>query len=341
MPEERRRTSAPTIRDVAERAGVSKSLVSLVLNDSPRVRPQKRDAVLTAIRELGYRPNMAARSLTEGRTRTVGVLINDLRNPWFVDTLDGINAELHARDMTMLLGDARLDRRADERLVTTFMNLRVDGLIVVGSIVVSESVVEAARMLPTVVAGAWDLDQPRVDVSVQDDRRGAELAARHLIDLDHRRIGLITGGFGAVMRRRREGYEEAMRTAGLECEVEVVTAEMTERGGFGAALALLDRPARPTAVFVAADVAAVGALRAAAVLGLDVPRDVSIVGFDNTRVADLPGMALTTIDIESERVGRAAVELLVARIASPKRRRVVRMSTASLVVRGTTGPAPR
>src|SRR3712207_3366897 len=102
-------TRPPTIRDVAERAGVSKSLVSLVLRGSDQVRPEKREAVLRASRELGYRPNAAARSLSEQRTRTVGVLLNDLRSPWFADLLDGLNSLLHANGLRMLLADARLN----------------------------------------------------------------------------------------------------------------------------------------------------------------------------------------------------------------------------------------
>jgi DNA-binding LacI/PurR family transcriptional regulator len=329
---------AATIRDVAERAGVSKSLVSLVLNNSASVREPKRQAVLDAIRELGYRPNAAARSLTQGRTGTVGVLMNDLRNPWFVETVEGLNAELHEHDITMLLGDARLDRRADERLLRTFMDMRVDGLVLVGSMPVSAAVVEAADRLPTVVAGARDVDLPRVDVSVQDDLLGAELATRHLVELGHRRIALVTGTYERVMQLRRDGYQATMRGAGLADRVEVVTTEMTQGGGHRAGLELLQRPSRPTALFVAADVAALGVLRAAAELGLGVPGDVSVVGFDNTRVADLPGTALTTVDVRSEVIGRTAARLLLARIAGPQRRRSTRLSTPSLVVRSTTAP---
>ncbi len=124
----------PTIRDVADRAGVSKSLVSLVLRGSEQVRPQKRDAVLRAVRELGYRPNAAARSLSEQRTRTVGVLLNDLRNPWFVDLLDGLNPLLHDHGLHMLLGDARLNRRTGQDLARPFLDLQVDGLVVVGTL---------------------------------------------------------------------------------------------------------------------------------------------------------------------------------------------------------------
>jgi DNA-binding LacI/PurR family transcriptional regulator len=319
---------------------VSKSLVSLVLNGSPSVREEKRRAVLKAMHDLGYRPNASARSLTSGRTRTVGVLLNDLRNPWFADTLEGLNGELHGQDMTMLLGDARLDRRADERLLKTFMDMRVDGLILVGSMPVSPSVVEAASRLPTVVAGARDVDLPRVDVSVQDDVRGARLAAEYLLGLGHRRIAHVTGTFESVMRLRAQGYEAVMREAGLADAVHVVATDMTDDGGYRATLEALAARPRPTALFVGADVAALGSLRAAAQLGLQVPQDLSVLGFDNTRVAGLPGAALSTIDVESREIGRNAVHLLLARIADPQAPRRTVQTTPTLVVRATTAAPP-
>ncbi|MDV9178437.1 LacI family DNA-binding transcriptional regulator, partial [Streptomyces sp. W16] len=144
----------PTIRDVAERAGVSKSLVSLVLRGSEQVRPGKRQAVLAAVEELGYRPNAAARSLSERRTRSVGVLLNDLRNPWFVELLDGLGSRLHERGLHMLLADGRLNRRLGEDLTRTFTELRVDGLIAVGTLPATDELRAAAIHIPTVVAGA-------------------------------------------------------------------------------------------------------------------------------------------------------------------------------------------
>jgi DNA-binding LacI/PurR family transcriptional regulator len=330
--------TVPTIRDVAELAGVSKSLVSLVLNNSPSVRDAKRQAVLEAMRTLGYRPNAAARSLTERRSRTVGVLLNDLRNPWFVTILEGLNAELHDHDMTMLLGDARLDRRTDERLLRTFMEMRVDGLVLVGSMPASSDVVEAAHRIPTVVAGARDFEIHHVDVIAQDDVEGARLATQHLVGLGHRRVACVTGSYEAAMQHRRHGYERAMTDSGLTDCIHHVHTEMTEDGGHRAALELLGGDARPTALFVAADVAALGSLRAAAELGLRVPQDLSIVGFDNTHVGSLPGTALTSIDVESEWIGRSAARMLLSRLNSPGRRRRTELSTPSLVVRGTTAP---
>src|SRR6478752_7550924 len=163
-----------TIRTVADRAGVSKSLVSLVLRGSPNVSDAKRLAVQRAIDELGYRPNAIARQLTERRTNMVGVLLNDLRNPWFIDCLDGLIAVLHESGLRTLLADGRLDRRTDDSLLQGFLELRVD-------------------------------------VVANDDWIGTELAVNHLIELGHRRIAHLAGSLGAVAELRRRRYLATMR----------------------------------------------------------------------------------------------------------------------------------
>src|SRR6266704_5322511 len=143
----------PTIRDVAERAGVSKSLVSLVLRDAGSVSQARRQAVLAAAEELGYRVNAAARSLSERRTHIVGVLLDDIRNPWFVDLLDGLNHALTAHGLRMLMADSHLSRRAGQDLIASFLELRVDGVVAVGTRPDPSIIAAIAARLPTVVAG--------------------------------------------------------------------------------------------------------------------------------------------------------------------------------------------
>lgn len=329
----------PTIRDVAARAGVSKSLVSLVINGSPLVRDEKRAAVLAAVEELGFRPSATARHLSSRRTGAVGVLVTDLRDPWYADALDAVHARLHAAGATMLLGDARLDAAADERVLHTFVDLRLDGLVLVGSLEPTPAVLEAAQRLPTVVAGARDVDLPGVDVSVQDDDAGARLATEHLLGLGHRRVVHLAGSAGAVMRVREASFARTV-TGAPGASGEVVRTSMTEDGGYLAALELLGRDPghRPTAVFAAADSAALGVLRAAAQRGLRVPGDVSVVGFDDVPLARLPGTALTTVDASATAVGTTAVDLLLDRVDDPERERRTVVAPTSLVVRGTTAP---
>lgn len=327
----------PTIRDVAERAGVSKSLVSLVLRGSDQVRAEKREAVLRAARELGYRPNAAARSLSEQRTRTVGVLLHDLRNPWFVDLLDGLNSLLHAAGLHMLLADARLNRRTGHDLTGPFLDLQADGLVVVGTLPDPAALGAVAARIPVVVAGAREPVPPGVDVVAGDDERGARLVTEHLIGLGHRRIAHLAG-YGAVGELRRRSFEATMRAHGLADLASVEAGDMTEEGGYRSTVRLLGRPDRPTAVFAVNDIACVGALSAAEELGLRVPRDLSVVGYDNTSVSRLRHLWLTTVDNAGHEVGRRAARCLLDRLRAPGGEGRVHLTTPTLEIRGTTAP---
>ncbi|MFF4759236.1 LacI family DNA-binding transcriptional regulator [Streptomyces sp. NPDC001292] len=327
----------PTIRDVAARAGVSKSLVSLVLRGSGSVRPEKRQAVLAAVEELGYRPNAAARSLSERRTRTVGVLLNDMRNPWFVELLDGLNSRLYDSGLHMLLADGHLNRRLGEDLTRTFTELRVDGLVAVGTLRDPRALRVAAGRVPTVAAGTREPELPEVDVVAGDDEQGARLATEHLISLGHRHIAHIAGR-GAVGDLRRRGFEDTMRAHGLAGTAVVEQGDLTEEGGYRATVRLLSRAPRPTAVFAVNDMACVGALSAAEESGLRVPRDLSLAGYDNTYLSRLRHLWLTTVDNASHDVGRRAAQRLLDRIDNPDLPRTVDLTSPVLEVRGTTAP---
>jgi DNA-binding LacI/PurR family transcriptional regulator len=329
----------PTIRDVAERAGVSKSLVSLVLRGSDQVRPEKRQAVLAAVEELGYRPNAAARSLSERRTRTVGVLLNDMRNPWFVELLDGLNSLLHAHGLRMLLADGHLNLRLGEDLTRAFTDLRVDGLIAVGTLPGPEALRTAATRVPTVVAGAREPVLPHVDLVANDDaaRRPARHRAPHRARPPAHRPHRGTGhGRRTAPPQLRDGH--ARTRTGRHGRRG--TGRPDRGGRLPATVRLLSARERPTAVFAFNDIACVGALSAAEELGLRVPHDLSLVGYDNTYLARLRHLWLTTVDNAGHDVGRRAAQCLLDRIADPARPAEVVLSTPVLEVRGTTA-APR
>jgi len=335
-----RETGRPTLETVAARAGVSRSLVSLVLHDSPKVSDERRQAVLAAIDELGYRPNAAARRLAERRSHSVGVLLNDIRQPWFADILDAVTPVLHAEGKHVLLGDGLLDRRMDDTLTWSFLELGVDGLIVAGSVPPSAALVHVARRIPTVAVGGRDLDLPPVDVVCQDDVDGATLAVRHLLELGHRRIAYLGGPEGTSNSERARGYADTMRAAGLGDHVRIEPGDTSEERARQAATALLSRPERPTAIFAYNDMVCLGALSAAAELGLRVPDDLSLVGFDNSGLARLRAIWLTSVDGAAERVGELAARMLVDRMAEPERPRRTRLVSPGLEIRGSTGPAP-
>ncbi|MEU0521002.1 LacI family DNA-binding transcriptional regulator [Streptosporangium sp. NPDC006007] len=329
----------PTIRNVAERAGVSKSLVSLVLRGSPHVSEHRRQAVLQAARELGYRPNAVARSLVEGRTHLVGALVADLHNPFYAECLDGLQESLHGDGLRLLIGNSQWDPAFEDEAVEAFLELRVDGLVLLGIAPSSETLIEATGYTPTVVVGERDLELGGVDIVVDDDQLGARLAVDHLVGLGHRRIAHIEGAGSSSGRFRCEGYLVAMRRHALAPYIMVEQGECTEEGGAEAARSLLTRDPRPTAIFAANDAVAIGVLSTAAELGLRVPDDLSVIGYDNTHLAGTQRISLTTVDQPRRAMGRSAAALLSDRIGDPGKSSRLRQVTPQLVVRRSTGPA--
>ena len=333
----------PTIRDVAERAGVSKSLVSLVLRGSPNVSSDRRAAVDRAVAELGYRRNAAARALREGRSGAIGVLLHDVRHPWFADILDGLISVVEADGRHLVLsGGGRLDRQMDESVLRGFLALEVDGLILAGTQGNSPVIAEIAGLVPTVTVGWRDIDLPRVDTVANDDLLGATLATRHLIELGHRAIahitGRVSGTSNVIGRLRQQGYQDTMRAAGLGDYIRVETGDFTEDAGYRATVRLLSSGQPPTAIFAVDDLTCLAAQSAAAEMNVPMPGRLSLVGYDNTYVARLRSIGMTSVDSAGFDAGRLAARTLLARIADPDRAAEVHLLAPTLQVRGSTAP---
>lgn len=329
----------PTMVDVAERAGVSRALVSLVMRNAPNVSEHRRAAVLKAAEELGYRPNVLARNLASHRTLTFGVMVNDLHNPFFAETIDGIDLEASANGYRMLLASGRRSVDGERAAIETFLDFRVDGVILTGPRLPKGDIVAAAKTTPVVLVGRR-IDSDRVDTINNDEGLGAQLAVSHLLDLGHARIAHIDGGDGAGAAQRRLGYEVAMTEAGFEQHISVAPGDFTDRGGYAGADLLLDADVRPTAVFAANDQTAAGALDRFEDAGMRVPDDISIVGYDNTALAAMHHMSMTTINQPREEMGRIAVGAMLQRLNDERTDAVHHIVTPSLVTRGTTGKAP-
>lgn len=327
--------SRPTIYDVARVAGVSKSLVSLVLRGANGVSATSRAAVERAIAELDYRPSRAASDLAASRTRVIGVLIDDYANPWFVDLLRGLGEVLHPEGYRLSVADTATGAAADDPL-DGLLSLRADGIILARD---APRALLGAHVPPFVIAGTRADIPEGVDAVGNDDELGARMAAEHLLDLGHRTIGhlSVVGGAGGV---RRASFVRTMREAGARGIPTPATEPASERAGYSAALALLTVRPDVTAVFAANDVMAIGALGAARELGRDVPGDLSIIGYDNTALAQTRLLDLTTIDDDSVGVGRESARLLLARMTGADPVDVRQTLEPSLVVRGTTA-APR
>jgi DNA-binding LacI/PurR family transcriptional regulator len=326
--------------DVARRAGVSKSLVSLVMRGVGNVSEEKRRRVLDVAARLGYRPNAAARSLVRRRTGLLGVLLSDLHNPFFAEVIDGIQAEAAAQGYRTILGTGDREERSEARALETMLELRTEGLILASPVLPMRTIAAAGAELPTVLV-ARRSSLADVDSVTNDDVAGAGLAVEHLASLGHRRVAHVDGGRGAGALERRRGYVRAMERRGLGALVRVAPGSYTEDGGRDGTAALLARGPRPTAIFAANDLAAIGVLSALADRGLRVPEDVSVVGYDNTALAAVRQVNLTTVDQPRPEIGRRAVSLLVERLHG--RRRTTRhvLVAPTLVVRGTTAPPRR
>lgn len=332
-----RTTTRPTIIDVAATAGVSKSLVSLVLRGSSSVSEEKRRLVLAAAAELGYRPNGVARSLVQRRSNLFGILLSDLHNPFFAEVIDGVQAEAGAKGYNTIMSVVDQAVLAERRALDTLLELRIDGLILASPMLEINAITLASKEVPVVLV-ARRARMNSVDSVSNDDPTGAALVVQHLADLGHEKIAHIDGGGGAGAAERRKGYERAMQRRGLDAHIHIIPGSYTDEGGRQGVAALFASASHPTAIFVANDLAALGALSALSERGLRVPEDVSVVGYDNTALAAVSQINLTTVDQPRPDMGRTAVTLLLERLGG--RRDTARhvLMPPTLVVRGTTAP---
>jgi DNA-binding LacI/PurR family transcriptional regulator len=326
------------MEDVAREAGVSRALVSLVMRDQPNVSSARRGRVLEVAGRLGYRPNAMARSLASRRTRTVGVVLDDLRNPFFAEIAGGVEELASELGYQLLLGAGGRLARRERAALATLLEYRVDGLILVSPRMRAADIAGAAAEVPVVVVGR-QLRGVDADSVLIDERHGTGLVLDHLTLLGHERITHVDAGRGAGGPQRRAAYVRGMKARRLGSYARVISGDFTEEAGTNAARELLAEPELPTAVFAANDMVAAGLLGEFDRAGVAVPDDVSIVGYDNISIAHLAHVSLTTVDQPRSEMGRMALELLLARIEQ-RAPGVVRLVEPTLVVRSTTA-APR
>jgi DNA-binding LacI/PurR family transcriptional regulator len=332
--------AGPTMEDVAREAGVSRALVSLVFRGKPHVSEQRRAAVLAAAELLGYRLNAAASSLASRESRVIALVINDLSNPYLVEGTEALQERAEAAGRRLILGVAKRDAQRERSVVETLLQHRPDALILAGTVMPRTVLAQFGRQLPTLIMGRVVRDA-YVDCIAVDDARGAELVVEHLVGLGHRDIVHIDGGGGAGAAPRRRGYRKTMTQLGLAEHIDVVPGDFTEEAGASAARQLLDRDALPTAVFAADDLVALGVLDVLRGAGLTVPGDVSVVGFDDSSIARLQAIRLTSVSQPVQQMSSLAIEDVIARLKDRTARPKTTVVEPHLVVRGTTAaPGP-
>lgn len=340
-------------RDVARRAGVSQSTVSRVLNshlhDKFPISQETIDRVMQAVEELGYEPNLAARSLRTGRSLTVGVLFDDILSSLSHKILEGIQATLDDAGLHVLIQSSghREDRTAadnkrDQEYVRWFRAQRVAGIIMV------DSRANAARPEDSLNSGGvpmvfvnrfWEENPPHPFV-YPDDRGGGYMATRHLIDLGHRKIGYINGPNERCTcgSHRFLGYQDALAEAGIGMRPEwILRGSWRPESGYEVGRQILSGSDRPTAIFAANDYMAIGCIRAARDLGVHVPEELAVVGFDNREAATYVEPALTTVTLPGTEMGIRAAELMLRAVRGDQYAVAGMQVSSSLIVRNSCG----
>ncbi|NUW44181.1 LacI family DNA-binding transcriptional regulator [Nonomuraea rhodomycinica] len=330
----------PTIKDVAQAAGVSRSTVSRALTGRGYAADDVRERVQRAAAELGYVPDVMARTLKQQVSRSIGVIVSDLRNPFYADLAAGAGAEARSRGYTMVLADTGLSADAENEAAEAFVALRVAG------VVVTPNSPKVSTYLGSHGIPVIEVDRqfaPGVtDGVVVGNRVGARDATTHLVSLGHRRIALFidetnwTTGY-----ERYQGYSEALAMGGATVEPElVVSSGWDVADSRRRALDMLRLPDRPTAVFAANNVLAEGVWRAIAELGLRVPADVSLVAFDDAPWMSMVSPTVTAVAQDTMGLGAAAVRRLHERLETPDGESLTTVLAVRLVTRGSTGPCP-
>lgn len=332
---------ALTLKDVARLAKVHPSTVARVLNGDPRQRVSEevRERIVALAHEHGYQPNRLARALRLKRTHVIGTLIPDIANPFFAALFRGIEDAAARQDFSVILANTDDEPAREQRSLLMLRERQVDGLILATARRDDPAIARLAAIDYPFVLVNRHTDPLEANAVVPDDYDGAVRAVEHLIALGHRRIAHIAGSDAiSTGHKRRRGYRDTLERHGLPVDPAlVVTGGYREAGGYDAMRVLLAFPQPPTAVFAVNDLAAMGALRALREAGLQVPRDVSIVGFNDLAVAAQATPRLTTLHVPPHAMGVAATERLLAMLTGQEVATAPAVVPVELVCRDSTG----
>ncbi|MFE0106592.1 LacI family DNA-binding transcriptional regulator [Streptomyces sp. NPDC059009] len=333
--------------DVARLAGTSTAVVSYVINNGPRpVAPATRERVLAAIKELGYRPDRVAQAMASRRTDLIAMIVPDARQPFFAEMAHAVEQAASERGKMVLVGNSDYVEEREVHYLRAFLGMRVSGLILVS---------HGLNDLAAAEIDAWDArvvllhERPEAidDVAVvTDDLGGAQLATRHLLEHGHRFVACLGGtadtpSVGDPVSDHVEGWRRAMEEAGRSTEGLLFEAPYNRYDAYRVALGILEGPDRPTAIFCSTDDQAIGVLRAARELRIDVPGELAVAGFDDVKEAGLTDPPLTTVASDRPAMARAAVDLVLddgLRVAGSRRERL-KLFPSRLVVRQSCGCA--
>ena len=325
----------PRLEDVAARVGLSPATVSLVLSNAPGPSAATRRRVLQAAGELGYRPNRTASLLARRRSRLLGVLL-EVRNSFHAELVEDLQAASEHLGYELVLSTVTRTRD-EQRAVEALLDFRCEALILLGPDAPPARLAALGRQLPVIAVGRR-VTADGVDVVRTADDRGVAQAVGYLAGLGHRAIAYVDGGKGVIPGDRRRGYRTAMRQHGLGDRIRIIPGDHTEESGLRAATTLLGQTEFPTAVVAFNDRCAVGLLDALNRAGVDVPGSLSIVGYDDSPLARLAHISLTTVSQNTQQQAEHAVAAAVERLDGGRSAAREVVLSPRLVVRRTVGP---
>lgn len=327
-----------TMKDVARLAGVSTSTVSHVINKDRFVSEAVTRKVDAAIKELNYAPSALARSLKIKQTRTIGMLITASTNPFYSELVRGVERSCFERGYSLVLCNTEGNEQRMNRNLETLMQKRVDGLLLLCTEThqPSREIMQRYPSIPTVMMD-WSPFDGETDLIQDNSLLGGDLATQYLIDKGYSRIACITGPLDKTPARLRlEGYRAAMARAGISIPAGYeITGDFEFNGGFEAMQTLLSHKQRPEAVFVGNDAMAVGVYKALYQVGLRIPQDIAIIGYDDIELASYMTPPLTTIHQPKDELGELAVNVLIHRMAQPTIQQQRLQLTPVLMARGS------
>lgn len=328
-----------TIHDVARIAGVGIGTVSRVINNNPGVKPKTREKVLAAVNQLNYKPDPIARSMISKRTNAIGIIAPFFTRPFFMEVLQGVEDATAHYGRELVLYNVRSSEQRNHCFTELPMHRKVDGVLIL-SLVLEDSFVQNFHRvgLPVVLVDAYN---PRLTSFVVNNVEGAYQAVIYLVRLGHRRIGFINGIIeDSIFNQavdRFTGVKKALAEVALPYDPDlIITTEWNRQGGREAALRMLSQKQHPTAIFVASDVQAIGVLEAAKALNIQIPNELSVIGYDGIELSELLG--LSTMQQPMHKMGELGIEKLMSLIDDPTQEPELIWLQSTLIERTTTGP---
>ncbi|WAH55338.1 LacI family transcriptional regulator [Pseudomonas silvicola] len=325
-----------TLDDVAKAAGMSRAQVSRALRGDPGVRPETRKHIDAIAAQLDYRPNLAARSLVSARSSIVGLVIGDPNNPFHIQLAQAVDRELTAAGFDPVTSLRAVEDASALRESDRLLTLRAAGVILIGTPHTSQTIADIADKLPCVYIGSKNIAHPRVTAIAVDDESGVRMALQHLLDLGHQRIAHLGGGSEVSARQRTRTYCRVMQEAGLQPHFLRGTHDAAS-GRRGVDQLFAQTP-RPTAIFASNDFIALGVMDRLKGMGLSVPEDVSVVGFDDVPTASNEVFSLTTLRQDTDQQALEAVQALQIIIAGKDKPARRRSMPVTLMVRRSSAP---